>query len=276
MESRKNTVGVASARLLVDTPDSQVVDVAPKGSDTLGTRATLLANLMVDGEIKNAIAKRAGLPPSRLIGIGPDSSTPAGIGPAPTRDSFVLTTSVTAISTDNFLPIVEIDTQAPDEAGAQKLANAAIEGLDDFLNSKAAAEAIRDGDRLDVTGMGTAQAREETRGPRMIYSLIAAILLFVAGCAALLGLDGVIRGLRSGETDAERFAARAARRLAEEPLDEAQAQLYELEEHRAARHPEQHEPAAGRSSSSAAATPSPPASSPSQRGSASWWGGTPG
>src|ERR1700754_3007856 len=32
LESRKYEVGVATARLLVDTPNSQVVEVAPKGS----------------------------------------------------------------------------------------------------------------------------------------------------------------------------------------------------------------------------------------------------
>ena len=42
-------VGVATTRVLIDTPSSQVVDVSPKGSDTLGVRANLIASLMVDG-----------------------------------------------------------------------------------------------------------------------------------------------------------------------------------------------------------------------------------
>ena len=62
---RGYTVGVATANLLVDTPRSQVIEVAPKGSDTLAARANVLANLMVDGGIKDAIAKRAGLPRRR-------------------------------------------------------------------------------------------------------------------------------------------------------------------------------------------------------------------
>ena len=49
LESRQETVGVASTRVLVDTPGSQVVNVNPKGSETLGERASLLASLMVDG-----------------------------------------------------------------------------------------------------------------------------------------------------------------------------------------------------------------------------------
>ena len=65
-ESRKYEVGIATGRILVDTPDSQVVDVAPRGSDTLGVRANLLANLMTEGEVKALIAEEAGLRPGEL------------------------------------------------------------------------------------------------------------------------------------------------------------------------------------------------------------------
>src|SRR4051795_13317546 len=81
-QSRRSEVGVATARILVDTPNSQVVEVAPKGSDTLGVRANLLASLMVDGVVKEAIARRAGLPPKRLIGITEADSEPASVGVA--------------------------------------------------------------------------------------------------------------------------------------------------------------------------------------------------
>jgi hypothetical protein len=82
LESRKYEVGVATTRILVDTPSSQVVEVAPKGSDTLGVRANLLASLMVDGVVKTAIARRAGLRPDQLEGAGQDGAPPKG-GRAP-------------------------------------------------------------------------------------------------------------------------------------------------------------------------------------------------
>ncbi|HWI74482.1 MAG TPA: hypothetical protein VNT55_21155, partial [Baekduia sp.] len=77
LESRKYDVGIATARILVDTPESQVVDVSPKGSDTLGIRANLLANLMVDGVVKAAIAKRAGLNPNQFYGVAESATDPA-------------------------------------------------------------------------------------------------------------------------------------------------------------------------------------------------------
>ena len=66
LESRQDKVGVATVRVLVDTPTPQIVDIAPKGAETLVGRTTLLASLMVDGVVKDAIARRAGLRPSEL------------------------------------------------------------------------------------------------------------------------------------------------------------------------------------------------------------------
>ncbi|MGZ5387499.1 MAG: hypothetical protein ACXWGS_08750, partial [Solirubrobacterales bacterium] len=55
-KSRKYDVGIASSRILVDTPSSQVVNVEPRGLETLGVRASVLANVMTEGEIKTIIA----------------------------------------------------------------------------------------------------------------------------------------------------------------------------------------------------------------------------
>ncbi|HWK28781.1 MAG TPA: hypothetical protein VNS09_19630, partial [Solirubrobacter sp.] len=137
-ESRKYEVGVATARLLLDTPASQVVDVAPKGSDVLGARATLLANLMVDGEIKTAIARQAGVSPAKLAGLN-DSAQVAATAPLDPRGFQIGTKVLTATGGDS-LPIIEVDAQAPTAAGAEKLANAAITGLRSYLDAKAVAE----------------------------------------------------------------------------------------------------------------------------------------
>jgi len=199
LESRKYTVGVGTARILVDTPESQVVDVAPKGSDSTGARANLISTLMVDGEIKTLIAKRAGLDPSKLIGTSQANSDPAAAAAKPTRDSYVLSTQVTTISNGTWLPIIEIDVQAPDVAGARKLADAAVAGLREYLDTKAAAEAVPDANRLRVSGLGVAQARLTTRGPRLLFSLAAMIFVFVGGCAAILMIGNIVRGLRTPE-----------------------------------------------------------------------------
>src|SRR5690348_2396046 len=135
MESRKYVVGVAGARLLVDTPASQVVDVAPKGSDVLGARASLLANLMVDGEIKAAIARKAGLKTEQLRGVSDGGQVVGTEAPTDPR-GYELATKVLATTSGDSLPIIEVTAQAPTAAGAEKLVNAALTGLREYLDSK--------------------------------------------------------------------------------------------------------------------------------------------
>ena len=200
-QSRGYTVGIATTRILVDTPRSQVVEVSPKGSETLGARASVLANLMVEGEVKAAIAQRAGLPPSRLrAGARSQTAEPEGeqatseppLGP----ESYSLKTGVVTSSELVDLPIIEVETQAPDPKRALALANAAVAGLSDHLDSKAAAEEVSDRRRLRVRGFGGAEASEATRGPGGMLALGAAIFVFLVGCAAILAATALTRGWR--------------------------------------------------------------------------------
>jgi hypothetical protein len=197
IESRRYEVGVASARILVDTPNSQVVEVAPKGSDTLGVRANLLASLMVDGVIKEAVAQRAGLKPDQLVGLTDAASEPTPDAPPSERSAFILKTLVLTNSGGDQLPIIEINAQAPDVRGAARLASAAVSGLRDYLNSKAATQRIPDADRLQVNSLGAPQAAIEARGPSKVLASMAAIFLFVLGCGAILMVRALVRGLRA-------------------------------------------------------------------------------
>jgi hypothetical protein len=196
LESRKYEVGVATASLLVDTPNSQVVEVAPKGSDTLGVRANLIANLMAEGVVKTAIAERAGIAPEKLEGVAESAGGPPVVTGASKADAHVLTTRVVSTFDGDRLPIIEIEAQAPDAAQAAKLADAAITGLRDYLDSKAASEQVPDADRLRVSGLGSPQARDVVRGPKNIFAVAAVIFVFALGCGAILGTLALIRGWR--------------------------------------------------------------------------------
>jgi hypothetical protein len=197
IESRKYSVGVATARILVDTPDSQVVEVAPEGSDATGVRANLLANLMVEGEIKSEIARRAGLPPAELEGVAKTAALPAAGATPPDPRGYVLTTDVLSSQDGERLPIIEIEAQAPDAAKAAALADAAVTGLREHLDSKAAADQVKTTDRLQLNPLGGPQARDVVRGPRMALAIAAGIFVFLAGCATILGFFALVRAWRA-------------------------------------------------------------------------------
>ena len=201
-ESRQYEVGLATARVLVDTPQSQVIKVDPKGSETLGLRANVLANLMVEGEAKAAIARRAGLPPRRLLGVAESALKPQTVSPKARRNPDVHLISTRAVTNldGEQLPIIEIEAQAPDASSARALANASITGLTDYLDARAAVgEAVDARRRLRVTGLGTAPATVSTRGPSLSVALGAAIFVFLAGCAAILLVSALHRGWRQAE-----------------------------------------------------------------------------
>jgi hypothetical protein len=193
LKSRSYTVGIATASVLVDTPRSQVVEIEPKGSETLAARAAVLANLMVDGEIKSAIVRRVGLTPRQVVASS-QSQNDAEPAPPLTARSRAITTSVALTSDMAELPIVRVQTQAPDVRQAIELANAAVAGLAEYLDSKATDESISDSRRLRVRPLGTAQGHASTRGPGRMMGLLVAIVVFVAGCAMLLALSALVRG----------------------------------------------------------------------------------
>jgi hypothetical protein len=187
-ESRSFQVGIATGRILVDTPDSQVVDVQPKGSGTLGIRAGVLANLMTEGDVKAAIAERAGLRPNQLrAGVEVDGELPTVLTNAAGDPGAHLLTTSPAVNPDGTpLPMIDIQTQAPTPGEAARLAESSVSGLNDYLNSKAAGEDVPDARRLQVTGFGAPEARTETLGGNRLLALLATIVLFLLGCAAIL------------------------------------------------------------------------------------------
>jgi hypothetical protein len=215
LESRQETVGIASTRVLVDTPGSQVVNVNPKGSETLGERASLLASLMVEGEIKAAIAKRAGLSPKHLLATTESTVESANAAPEDARAARVSTASATyslttrvLINTDGAqLPLVEVEAEAPNTASAAKLADAAVTGLSDALDRKAAEEDTESQDRLTVSPLGSPRIEEATRGPGLPLALAAAIAVFLAGCGAILlaASTSAERRPMAGEPEYETF-----------------------------------------------------------------------
>ena len=200
--SRKFEVGIASGRILVDTPDSQVVDVQPKGSGTLGIRAGVLANLMTEGDVKAAIARRAGLRPNQLrAGVMIEGELPTVLTDATGDPNAHLLVTSPAVSPDGTpLPVIDIEAQAPGSRDAARLADAAVTGLHDYLDTKASGEDVPDAKRLQVIGFGAPQVREETRGPSRMAAAAVAIFAFLLGCAAILVAFPLARAWRVAAT----------------------------------------------------------------------------
>jgi hypothetical protein len=159
---------------------------------------------MVEGEARAAIARRAGLEPKRLLAIAESELEPQTVSKKALRkpDIHLLRTRVVSNVDGEQLPIIEIETQAPDAARARALANATVTGLSDYLETRAAAgEEVDPRRRLRVSGLGTAQATVSTRGPGRMLALGAAAFVFLAGCGAILLVSALTRGWRQAEAE---------------------------------------------------------------------------
>lgn len=205
-ESRHYQVGVAGARLLIDTPKSQFVAVAPLGAETLGQRANLLAALMAAGDVKATIARRAGLAPGDLLAVSESSAEPqttVSSSDLSAPDIHLLTTRVVRDSEGAQLPIIEVETQAPDTAAATRLVNATVTGVAEYLDSKAAGEQIADRRRLQVSSLGINPGRVEVRGPHLLIGFAAGLFAFLGGCGLVLLVSALSRGWREAEAEEE-------------------------------------------------------------------------
>ena len=186
--SRQQHVGLASSKVFVDSPVSQVVSVgdavSEQGSATdlagLMTRAQLLASLMSTSPLKDRVAAEAGLRGDRLEVLAPTGfASPLSISEsaAAPDDPRV---NVLDLSVDESLPILNLNVRAPDERSARRLAGAAVAVLGRYLEEMARGNAVPTEKRLAASRLGPATSETITTGPRrLVMMAVFAVVLGV-------------------------------------------------------------------------------------------------
>ncbi len=128
---KSSSSGVASTRVVLDTPTSQVIDAAPFGAYSLPWRASLLVHLMAGEPVKRELAAELGISPDALTVDDRALNSPAVAASLPLAGAeaaaadqtrYVLRLNVNGQS----LPIISIKARAPDPAAATKLATSAV------------------------------------------------------------------------------------------------------------------------------------------------------
>jgi hypothetical protein len=193
IHGRPTSFGVASKRVLLDTPSSQTVDADPRGIDTLAWRAELVSDLMGDDENRGAIARAAGISADQLVVSAPYMSIPAVPLPLARSASDVASAPPQpyqlAIQAADRLPVIGIDARAPSRAAAGRLADAAAT----VMTTLAASEAGPDAQPLVLQPIGPAHARAVVDRPRRAMGVGVGAVVFGAWCAALVFRVGLRR-----------------------------------------------------------------------------------
>jgi hypothetical protein len=189
LTSRQHEVGVASTRVLINTPSSIVADLNPAGGNSLSTHAQLLGNLLSSDQVHNAIAKSAGLRAEQVtispLAVGGVIQTPLAV----TAPAAVGASSV-SVNADPLLPLITINATAPTPKLAAALANGSVSVLQSYIQTVAAQEGIPASRRPVITSLGAAVGLPSISGPSKTYSAIAIILLFGIACYVILIATG--------------------------------------------------------------------------------------
>jgi hypothetical protein len=180
--------GVATTRVSLDTPESQLVTNATKGMESLPWRATMFASLLGDDAARTRIAQEMDLRQDQLDVVDQELTFPqvpaslpktaalAGNGGA---EPYRLTTH-----TDDVLPLIEITAEAPDRASAARLAQAAVHALE--ANVSPIDTPSLQG--LDVEQVSRVRAKtvEGASGKKMALMVAMGLIVFWWGALTLI------------------------------------------------------------------------------------------
>jgi hypothetical protein len=178
-------LGTAKTRVIVDTPQSQLVTDAPHGVDTLYWRATLLGMLLGTDRARQQMAAEMHVPASQIATLDVELGTPSV--PASLPNAAVQAAGVTTqpyvvqVQTDDVLPVVSIDTAAPNRAAAARLATAAVHALQ--TGSSPRDTNMDQG--LSIRQVSLVQAKAIPGGSGHAKMAAIAVILFCVWCLAL-------------------------------------------------------------------------------------------
>jgi hypothetical protein len=172
--------GIGSSRLVVNTPQSQVVDASSTNKQTLVNHAPMVADLLATAGPREQIADLMGIPAKQLSVVDKRLTSPNVGTPLPTgaADGALATGAQYSLLLNPYqgpVPIVEFDVQAPTVAGARRLLNAAATVLENTVNI---AKPGPDGN-LRVSVISQPHVHQIEHGPRKIYKIAGTFVVFV-------------------------------------------------------------------------------------------------
>jgi hypothetical protein len=197
-------MATGTTHVVIDTPRSTILDLRQNtySFESLSQRAILLGNVMANGRVREAIARRARVPVDALQVAAPLTTKQprAQVGSASQkRTSDVLKSTDQyrlSIQANPTVPVLDIYSQAPTAEGAAVLANASVTALREYLAELAASQQIPGEDRIQLVQLGRARGKVINEGIDWQVSFLAFLLTFSVSCAAGIALSRVRRGWR--------------------------------------------------------------------------------
>jgi hypothetical protein len=195
--TRKTTVsGVAVDQVLINTKKSLAVDTKAKGVQSIVARASFLGSLLAGEGPRREIAKQLDVPPTEVEVIGPGAASPlvrVTLAEQAAEVAKPHSAYVVNVLENASLPILTIETGAPDPASAGRLADVATEELIHLSRTSPIFVETVNPERLGIASHGP-----KLSGGSRIKGLMVAIVVFVLWCSAMVCVDAFFRRRRGG------------------------------------------------------------------------------
>lgn len=208
-------MSAASTHVLVDDPKSALLNqgVGSAQLDQMTQRALLLGNVMATSvPVRQYIARRAGVPEQVIemsSPLTPLYPRPIADNPQDQRRTTDLIRSNNeyriAVKANPTAPILDIYTEASSVKMATALANAAVDGLRDYLAANAQSEGVPANDQARLEQLGRAQGGSVTGGVNVEVATLVFLFVFALSCVASLAVARILRGWRLA-ADAKKLA----------------------------------------------------------------------
>ncbi len=204
LHARGLSIGTASTELLVARPDLPVGSLSTDNYGALVDRSILVGNVMVTPPVLDYAGRAIGVDPARIQGTAPmiadvpRALTEPGSGAGATDilnspDQYRL-----EIQADPTVPILHIYTQAPSGSQAIHLAQAAVTGLETYLQKIAAEGKVPPANQVQVEELGGVRGGVANPGA----STEMAVLVFVGVFGTSLWVSTLVAKVRGGWTAA--------------------------------------------------------------------------
>jgi hypothetical protein len=215
LSSRSVEMSTAFTQVVVDTPNSAILDLRQGTDDiqSLKNRAVLVGTVAASPPVRAFIARRAGISPDILQIVTPRTpeeprpraETGQKKGPSDllrSTDQYRLD-----IQTNPTVPLVDIYAQAPTARASEELANAAVDGLGDFLRELAATESTPNDVQIELRQLGRARGDVLNEGVGVQVAVLSFLAVFATCCVVAMGLARVRRGWAAAADARQRSAA---------------------------------------------------------------------
>ena len=204
LKSRSLQYSAASTQVLVDSDSSALGNLA-ESFESLANRAVVYADFMTNPSILEKIGQQVGLKGGQIYAVGPvTGATRVEQEPTALKRNVELTGETKPyrlnFESQNNLPTININAQAPTTKQAVALANAAALAMHRYVAEDVSVGAIAPPSRVVIRQLGAANGAVVDGGISKQLFVIVSVLVFALWCVLMLAVPRALAMWRDSAT----------------------------------------------------------------------------